>query len=182
MVLGDVLPAVVGLGLARGGDAGGRPGWDGDNRLAFGDLAMSELPARDLDDGSGDGAGDGALFVVSSLDGDGDMMRSSADDAPVAVDRAPPLAVGPSLDEPLPLPSPSSALWNVDSSVGWSVSFRSSLLMDRKNPEAPEAEAEAEAEADTDADALPPPPASVVASDTTEKIPPCEEAMVLSRS
>ena len=68
LVLGDVVfPAMDGFGLARGGDAGGRPGWDGDNRLALGDLVTSELPApRALGSGSGDGAGEDALFVVSS--------------------------------------------------------------------------------------------------------------------
>ena len=77
LVLGDVVfPAMAmdGFGRARGGDAGGRPGWDGDNRLALGDLVtLSGLPAlRDLGSGSGDGTGDGAgddaflLFLAAS--------------------------------------------------------------------------------------------------------------------
>ena len=55
-----------GFGLAKGGDAGGRPGWDGDNRLALGDLVTSELALRDLDIGSGDGDGDDVLLFLAA--------------------------------------------------------------------------------------------------------------------
>ena len=105
-----------GFGLAKGGDAGGRPGWDGDNRLALGDLVISGLAVRALDIGSGDGAGDEVLlfFAASSWsqEGEGDMMRSSAEDAPpVAVDRTPPLAVRSILARS----ALSTALRNIDS-------------------------------------------------------------------
>ena len=112
-------------------------------------------------------------------------MRSSAEDAPVAVDRAPPLAARSILADAAALSPLSAALRNIDSPAVWPVvSPLAACLLERKKSEAPETDADADAEADaeTEADALPSPPPSVV-SDTTEKMPPCDdEAMVLSRS
>ena len=70
-----------GFGLANVADAGGRPECGGGDFLE-GDVAMSEVPGRPAPVSAAEAGADVAFLAASSKDGDGEMMRSSADDVP----------------------------------------------------------------------------------------------------